>query len=75
VTPNEHGTHMAAGQRTGSECPRVSIWGGHRGSRTGTILSEGCNKTSRNPTWHGEIDAINTLAASNVGIKGKNIVL
>ena len=42
---------------------------------TGTILSEGWNKTSRNPTWHGEIDAINTLAASSVGVKGKNLVL
>ena len=42
---------------------------------TGTILSEGWNKTSHNPTWHGEIDAINILAASSVGIKGKNLVL
>ena len=42
---------------------------------TGTILSEGWNKTSNNPTWHGEIDAINNLAASSAGIKGKNLVL
>ena len=42
---------------------------------TDTILSEGWNKTSRNPTWHGEIDAINNLAASSVGIKGKNLAL
>ena len=42
---------------------------------TGTIRSEGCDKTSRNPTWHGEIDAINTLAVSSVGVKGKNLVL
>jgi tRNA(adenine34) deaminase len=42
---------------------------------TGTILSEGWNKTSVNPTWHGEIDAINTLASSGVCVKGKSVVL
>lgn len=41
---------------------------------TGTILSEGWNKTSVNPTWHGEIDAINTLASSGVCVKEKNLV-
>jgi tRNA(Arg) A34 adenosine deaminase TadA len=41
----------------------------------GTILSEGWNKTSLNPMWHGEVDAINTLAASGVGIEKKNLVL
>ena len=42
---------------------------------TGTILSEGWNKTSINPTWHGEIDAINTLASSGVAFDGKNLAL
>ena len=42
---------------------------------TGTILSEGWNKTSVNPTWHGEIDAINGLASSDVCFKGKSLIL
>ena len=42
---------------------------------SGKILSEGWNKTSVNPTWHGEIDAINTLASSGVCGKGKDFVL
>ncbi len=42
---------------------------------TGTILSEGWNKTSLNPMWHGEIDAINGLAASGVVLEGKCLVL
>ena len=42
---------------------------------TGTILSEGWNKTSVNPTWHGEIDAINKLASSGVCVNGKSLVL
>jgi tRNA(Arg) A34 adenosine deaminase TadA len=42
---------------------------------SGKILSEGWNKTSVNPIWHGEIDAINTLASSSVCVKGKSLVL
>ena len=42
---------------------------------SGTILSEGWNKTPLNPTWHGEIDAINGLAASGVGVEGKRLLL
>lgn len=42
---------------------------------TGAILSEGWNKTSLNPMWHGEVDAINGLASSGVVIEGRNIVL
>lgn len=42
---------------------------------TGTILSEGWNKTPVNPMWHGEIDAINGLASSGVGVEGKSLVL
>lgn len=42
---------------------------------TGGILTEGWNKTSVNPTWHGEIDAINTLVSSGVIVKGKSLVL
>jgi tRNA(Arg) A34 adenosine deaminase TadA len=42
---------------------------------SGTILSEGWNKTSLNPTWHGEMDAINGLVSSNIDRKGKRLVL
>lgn len=42
---------------------------------TGTILSEGWNKTSINPTWHGEIAAINTQALSGIAFEGKNLAL
>ncbi len=44
-----------------------------RGS--GKILSEGWNKSSINPTFHGEIDAINQLVFSNPGIDVKKLVL
>lgn len=32
-------------------------------SDSGEILAEGWNKSDQNPTWHGEIDAINRLAS------------
>jgi len=31
---------------------------------TGEVVAEGWNRSSVNPTWHGEIDAINRLAES-----------
>lgn len=40
-----------------------------------TILAEGWNKTSLNPMWHGEVDAINRLASSGLGVEGKSLVL
>jgi tRNA(Arg) A34 adenosine deaminase TadA len=33
---------------------------------SGAILAEGWNRTGLNPTWHGEIDALNRLAESGV---------
>jgi tRNA(adenine34) deaminase len=42
---------------------------------SGTILAEGWNKTSLNPTWHGEIDAINRLASAGLASEGKHLVL
>lgn len=44
-----------------------------RGS--GKILSEGWNKSDVNPTFHGEIDAINHMVLSNPGIDGSKLVL
>jgi tRNA(Arg) A34 adenosine deaminase TadA len=42
---------------------------------SGAFLSEGWNKTSINPTWHGEIDAINGLVSSGIGVEGENLIL
>ena len=37
-------------------------------SRSGQVVSEGVNRWQENPTWHGEIDAINRCAAENPGV-------
>ncbi|MGL6074280.1 MAG: nucleoside deaminase [Fimbriiglobus sp.] len=38
---------------------------------TGQVMAEGWNRTSENPTWHGEIDAINHLPK---GYKGSLVL-
>ncbi|GJL51225.1 MAG: hypothetical protein NPIRA01_24520 [Nitrospirales bacterium] len=35
---------------------------------TGQVLAQGFNRSSRNPTFHGEVDAINRCAAAHVRI-------
>ena len=42
---------------------------------TGEVLAEGWNKSTINPTWHGEIDAINRPAESGRGDDGSGLVL
>lgn len=42
---------------------------------SGQVLSEGWNKSSINPTFHGEIDAINQLVESHPGIDATKLVL
>ena len=36
--------------------------------QTGMVLAEGLNRWQENPTWHGEMDAINRCAAENPGV-------
>lgn len=42
---------------------------------TGVVLAEGWNRAEINPTWHGEIDAINRLAESSRVDDGSRLVL
>ncbi|MDY0170550.1 MAG: nucleoside deaminase [Thermoguttaceae bacterium] len=41
----------------------------------GQIVAEGWNKSSANPTWHGEIDALNHLAESPEKFDGNQLAL
>ena len=42
---------------------------------TNEILAEGWNKTNINPTWHGEIDAINQLVLRQESLDASKLVL
>ncbi|MBM3979915.1 MAG: nucleoside deaminase [Planctomycetes bacterium] len=42
---------------------------------TGEVVAEGWNRSDENPTWHGEIDALNRLVASATDIDFARLVL
>jgi tRNA(adenine34) deaminase len=42
---------------------------------SGEIVAEGWNKSSINPTWHGEIDAINQWTQTRPDIEAKRLIL
>ncbi|HVL15658.1 MAG TPA: nucleoside deaminase [Gemmata sp.] len=42
---------------------------------TGAVVAEGWNRSDENPTWHGEIDAINKLVASGKHADPSRLVL
>lgn len=43
--------------------------------KKGTVVSEGWNRSVHNPTWHGEMDAINKCAASHPKIDWTTLTL
>jgi tRNA(Arg) A34 adenosine deaminase TadA len=43
--------------------------------QSGEIVAEGLNRWKENPTWHGEIDAINRCAAENRGVEWSGLRL
>lgn len=43
--------------------------------KKGVVVAEGWNRSSINPTWHGEMDAINNCAAANPKIDWTTLTL
>ena len=43
--------------------------------KKGTVIAEGWNRSVHNPTWHGEMDAINKCAASHQRIDWTSLTL
>jgi len=41
----------------------------------GSVVAEGWNRSAQNPTWHGEIDAINQCAAKHPAIDWTKLIL
>ena len=58
-----------------ANCPRLPFGALIVSADTGVVLAEGWNKSAINPTWHGEIDAINRLAESGRVDDGSGLVL
>lgn len=72
---NEHEHYMRRAIELAANVPEFPFGALIVDRTSGKVLSEGWNKSSINPTFHGEIDAINQLVESNPGIDATKLVL
>lgn len=72
---NEHEHYMRRAIELAANVPEFPFGALIVDRTSGKVLSEGWNKSSINPTFHGEIDAINQLVESNPGIDAAKLVL
>lgn len=73
--PLLHERYMRRAIELGEQNPRLPFGALIADRGTGKVVAEGWNRTEINPTWHGEIDAINRLAQIRPGIDGAQLVL
>jgi tRNA(adenine34) deaminase len=71
----EHDHYMRRAIELAAKVPNLPFGAVIVNRHSGQIVAEGWNKSSINPTWHGEIDAINQFVLSHPGIDGTNLVL
>ena len=71
----DHGRHMRRAIALTANVPGLPFGAVIVNRNSGAIVAEGWNKTSTNPTWHGEIDAINRLVLSEPEIDGNGLAL
>jgi tRNA(Arg) A34 adenosine deaminase TadA len=70
-----HETFMRRAIELAANVPRLPFGAVIVDRTAGKIVAEGWNQSSLNPTWHGEIDAINGLAKQGPDFEGRNLVL
>ncbi len=58
-----------------ARCPHLLFGALILCAETGEVVVAGSNKSAIDPTWHGEIDAVNRLAESDRGDSGSGLVL
>ena len=71
---NEHERHMRRAIELARQVPRLPF-GAVLVRDTGEVVAEGWNRTSINPIWHGEIDAIHRCALEHAGIDWSRLTL
>ncbi len=71
----DHEQHMRRAVATAARVPDRPFAAVVVDRASGAVVAEGCNRTDENPTWHGEIDAINRLVAADPGFDGSRLVL
>ncbi len=71
----DHDTHMRRALALAANAPDLPFGAVIVDRDSGTVLAEGWNRTAENPTWQGEIDALNHLARSHPGADRARLVL
>ncbi|HKM52570.1 MAG TPA: nucleoside deaminase [Isosphaeraceae bacterium] len=71
----DHERHMRRAIAMAANAPELPFGAVivHRGS--GVTVAEGWNRSDINPTWHGEIDVLNTLYRPGRKIEGSELAL
>jgi tRNA(adenine34) deaminase len=70
----DHERFMRRAIELAANVPRLPFGAAIVDRDTQAIVAEGWNKSSLNPTWHGEIDAINDLAKRGRDFDGRKLV-
>jgi tRNA(adenine34) deaminase len=63
MTDSDHKHYMRRAIELTANCPGLPFGAVIVHGPTGNVVAEGWNRTGENPTWHGEVDAINRLSA------------
>lgn len=71
----DHERHMRRAIALAAHAPELPFAAVIVDRTTGEVVAEGWNRSSDNPTWHGEIDAINALFAAGAPADGSRLVL
>lgn len=67
--------HMRRATRLAENNPKYPFAGLLVDQQKGVVVAEGWNRSVHNPTWHGEMDAINKCAASQPKIDWTKLTL
>jgi tRNA(adenine34) deaminase len=71
----DHERFMRRAMALTANCPDLPFGAVIVRAATGEVMAEGWNRSSLNPIWHGEVDAINRLAASGHSENTSGLVL
>ena len=75
MNDSEHERYMRRAIELTENCPALPFAAVLVHRPTGRVVAEGWNRTDENPTWHGEVDAINRLAASGLAVDPVELAL
>lgn len=75
MTQVEHEKWMSQAIQIAKSNPRKPFGSVIVDNESNTLIAEGINRSSENPTWHGEIDAINQAKKNHPDIEWSKLTL